>query len=191
MSLHLEVEPVGAPRRARLPLVVREATAGDTEALIAMHARCSPDSLRRRFLGAVPSPAALESLVVPARGWTWAAYDGAGVVHGVAHLVHDEDLDEWEFAVLVEDAWQQRGLGRRLASATSDRARRHRIAHVVAHTRSGNTGALGVLRGMGQLRLVSVDAAVLCIEVDIPPFGAAVPVPAPALLPFPPYAQPA
>src|SRR5437879_4442671 len=105
-------------------LVVRPVEPDDAERLRRFFGRLSDQTVYRRFftLFPAPPPAVLahllsgdgrdhESLavldgdeIVALAGWDRLAGDAAG----------DGETDEAEIAVLVEDAWQHRGLGRAL-----------------------------------------------------------------------------
>jgi len=106
-------------------VLLREAGPSDIPLVDALHARCSPASRRARFLSPTPRLDAeqLRALVDPAGGRSVLALtrDGGSAV-GLAdlRLVGPSAT----FGVLVEDAWQHRGLGtalvRRIAETAVD-----------------------------------------------------------------------
>jgi GNAT superfamily N-acetyltransferase len=104
---------------------VRELSTGDAAGVVAMVGRCGPETLYRRFLG--PRRDAAEVLAAELRrgrlrGCALGAVAGGRLV-GVASLA--AAVETWEAAVMVEDAWQGRGVGRalarRLAAAAAER----------------------------------------------------------------------
>src|SRR5690349_11318047 len=126
------VEPRPGPARVLLPdgaeVLLREAGPSDTPLVAALHARCSPESRRARFR----RPAArldaeqLRALLGP--GDTWAVLaltaDGGSAV-GLADLRADG-----VFGVLVEDAWQGRGVGTALLRSVVETAAEHGFAEL-------------------------------------------------------------
>ena len=103
-------------------------------ALEALWSRCSPATRSRRFLGALARPSWLvgggPALRAPRLDLgAWAGDD----LIGVGSVVSD-GADVWEAALLVEDAWQQRGVGSRLTGALVAAATRHGVRRVVLTT---------------------------------------------------------
>jgi GNAT superfamily N-acetyltransferase len=111
-------------------VLVREAAPSDSPLVAALHARCSPESRRARFL----SPTArlddeqLRELVGPEGGRAVLALtvDGGSAI-GLADLrlgARPGDMAPASVGVLVDDAWQGRGLGtallRRLAETAGE-----------------------------------------------------------------------
>ncbi len=96
-------------------VVLRVASASDAPLVAALHARCSPQSRRSRFLDPSPrlAPQVLDRLVGDASVSgiaVLALTTDEGSAVGLANL---EALGAGlgEFAILVEDAWQGRGVG--------------------------------------------------------------------------------
>ncbi|WP_211239339.1 GNAT family N-acetyltransferase [Actinokineospora inagensis] len=103
-----------------MQITLRLGTTADTDAVGALHARCSAQTLFTRYhagLGKIP-PRWLTRLLQPPNGTTVVAACGSEVV-AIAQLI-PTGRAEAEVAVLVEDGWQRRGLGtaliRRLAA---------------------------------------------------------------------------
>jgi GNAT superfamily N-acetyltransferase len=117
-----------APALRLLPgrnVEVRPARPGDLPRLEAFLARCSDETLYRRFHGAVGSAVDKElwRIAHPApshRSWVVVA---DGDVRGTATLAWGRDGDP-EAAFLVEDAWFRHGLGRALFGAVAEEAGR-------------------------------------------------------------------
>jgi GNAT superfamily N-acetyltransferase len=128
-------------------LTIRPAAVDDVPALTAMHHRCSRRTRRQRYLssGTRPGPADLTRMVNRRHGRTLVVTVPGGAVVAMGNLMHDGG--DAEVALLVEDAWQRRGIGtvlmRRLLAAVPE----GRTATAV--TEDGNAGMLAVLRGVG------------------------------------------
>jgi GNAT superfamily N-acetyltransferase len=108
------------------PVSLRRGHAGDLDAVLRMHARCSAATLHRRY--AEPAPASPRRRLArraldPARALCVLAVAGEEVV-GMAELSWAGSRGA-EAALLVEDGWQRRGIGTRLlhglALAASER----------------------------------------------------------------------
>jgi RimJ/RimL family protein N-acetyltransferase len=109
-------------------VLLREAVPSDVPLVDALHARCSPTSRRARFLSPIPrlDPDQLRSLVDPAGGRAVLALtrDGGSAV-GLADLRlvdPSSATPSATFGVLVEDAWQHRGLGTALVRRVAETA---------------------------------------------------------------------
>jgi RimJ/RimL family protein N-acetyltransferase len=76
--------------------------------------------------------------------------DGRERQVGVARYVKDESKPgEAEFAIVLADAWQGRGLGRTLLASLIDAARRDGVQRLVGTTLSENEGMLRLARRLG------------------------------------------
>jgi GNAT superfamily N-acetyltransferase len=152
-------------------VLVRPATRDDAPAVHDMHDRCSAESRRLRYFTAIPRlPAdALERLLVPRAGITLVVVRPDGPIAAVGSLLHTEDPGCGEVAVLVEDAWQGRGIGtallRRLGSLAAGRG----LAQLRAHVLPGNRRMLGVFdrAGLGGSR--SFADGVVMVRVPVVP----------------------
>ncbi|MGP3988217.1 GNAT family N-acetyltransferase [Streptomyces sp. 3N207] len=129
-------------------VTIRRADEGDLEAALAMHARCSKQTLSRRYHGPVKdADRYLRHLLSPRLGRTLAVESPAGELVALGHLLWDGD--ETEAALLVEDAWQRRGIGSALLRRLIGMARETRCESVYAVTQSSNTGMVAAMRGLG------------------------------------------
>ncbi|WP_040320121.1 ACT domain-containing protein [Aeromicrobium marinum] len=92
-----------------LPLV-REATLADIDNVAALHGRCSAATLYARYQAPLRMPMTTRMarrLVIPDTGTAWIAQTGLDVVgHAVLECVDQA----WTCQILVEDAWQGRGI---------------------------------------------------------------------------------
>ncbi|GGZ86758.1 hypothetical protein GCM10010389_26330 [Streptomyces echinoruber] len=129
-------------------LTIRRADSRDLAAARAMHERCSADTLRRRYHGPVgDADRYLDHLLSPRFGRTLAAQTASGRVVGLGHLLWDGD--ETEVALLVEDAWQRRGVGGELLARLVAMAAEAGCESVYAVTQSSNTGMVAAMRALG------------------------------------------
>lgn len=129
-------------------VTVRRADEGDLEAALAMHARCSEQTLDRRYHGPVKdADSYLRHLLSPRFGRTLAVESAAGALVALGHLMWDGD--ETEAALLVEDAWQQRGVGSELLRRLTRMAREAHCESVYAVMQASNTGMVATMRGLG------------------------------------------
>lgn len=129
-------------------ITVRRAGTDDLEAAKALHARCSPRTLRARYHGPLAdADRYLNHLLSPRFGRTLAVETVSGRVIGLGHLLWDGD--ETEVALLVEDEWQRRGIGSELLGRLAAMAAEAGCEHVYAVTQSSNTGMVAAMRGLG------------------------------------------
>lgn len=129
-------------------ITVRRADTGDLRAAKAMHERCSARTLGMRYHGPVgDADRYLGHLLSPRFGRTLAVQTASGRIVGLGHLLWDGD--ETEVALLVEDAWQRRGIGGELLGRLVAMAVEAGCASVYAVTQSSNTGMVAAMRGLG------------------------------------------
>jgi GNAT superfamily N-acetyltransferase len=127
----------------------RHATAHDVAPLVAMHRRCSPDTLHRRFHVPVAHvPARLvEQLVAPAGGWSIVAERRDDVVgHGCAGPIAPGVV---EVGLLVEDAHQGTGIGVRLIRDLAGEASRRGFSTLVCLAQADNESVVRTVRRAG------------------------------------------
>ncbi|MER6570005.1 GNAT family N-acetyltransferase [Streptomyces sp. NPDC001093] len=129
-------------------ITVRRADTGDVAAAKAMHERCSPRTLGMRYHGPVgDADRYLNHLLSPRFGRTLAAQTTSGRIVGLGHLLWDGD--ETEIALLIEDDWQQRGVGGELLGRLVAMAVEAGCESVYAVTQASNTGMVAAMRGLG------------------------------------------
>jgi acetyltransferase len=120
-----------------------------------MLSACSPDSIHMRFRGMVKHThefATRYCFIDYDRELAIVAEieeDGERKLAGVGRLVSDADHHDAEYAVLVADPWQGKGLSDLLTDYCLRIARQWGIGHVYAETTPDNNRMLAVLRANG------------------------------------------
>jgi ribosomal protein S18 acetylase RimI-like enzyme len=149
-------------------LAVRPAAPADLPALERFFARCSPDTLYRRFHG-VAGALAHEELVRTAHPSPThravVAVEG-GEVHGIGTLAFGRD-GEAEIAFVVEDAWMRRGVGRVLARGVLREARRLRVPRLTAYVQPDNSRARDFFRSIAPGASVRFEDRELVIDIPL------------------------
>ncbi|MEV4560205.1 GNAT family N-acetyltransferase [Kitasatospora sp. NPDC049285] len=157
-------------------LTVRRATPEDKPAALAMHARCSPESLRRRYHGPVrDADRYLDHLLDPRHGQTLAVETAQGRLVALAHLMWDDEGAE--IALLVEDAWQRRGLGVDLVRRMAALALEAGVRTVYAVTTSSNTGLISTMRRLEAPLDYQVEDGTLVITAHLAEAAEKLPAP--------------
>lgn len=151
-------------------ITVRRADTGDLDAAVAMHERCSSRTLTMRYHGPVgDADRYLNHLLSPRFGRTLAVQTASGRIVGLGHLLWDGD--ETEVALLVEDAWQRRGIGAELLERLVALAVEAGCESVYAVTQSSNTGMVAAMRGLGLPLDYQIEEGTLVITARIAPQG--------------------
>ncbi|WP_235193060.1 GNAT family N-acetyltransferase [Streptomyces viridochromogenes] len=149
-------------------ITVRRADTDDLRAAREMHERCSARTLKMRYHGPVgDADRYLNHLLSPRFGRTLAVQTASGRVVGLGHLLWDGD--ETEVALLVEDAWQRRGIGGELLRRLVAMAVEAGCASVYAVTQSSNTGMVAAMRGLGLPLDYQVEEGTLVITARLAP----------------------
>ncbi|WP_432169699.1 N-acetyltransferase family protein [Streptomyces sp. 1222.5] len=154
-------------------ITVRRIDTGDLPAAKAMHDRCSARTLGMRYHGPVPdADRYLNHLLSPRFGRTLAAQTTSGRVVGLGHLLWDGD--ETEIALLIEDAWQRRGIGAELLGRLVTMASEAGCDSVYAVTQASNTGMVAAMRGLGLPLDYQIEEGTLVItaRLDATPVAA-------------------
>jgi GNAT superfamily N-acetyltransferase len=132
---------------------MRPATDGDAPLVAALHARCAPHSRRSRFLSPTRqlAPAELEALLGEGSEFGRAVLavtaDGGSAV-GIANLDGD-GVGVARAAILVEDAWQGRGLGTALLRRMAETATEQGVTELTGVARADDLGVTRLLRRAG------------------------------------------
>jgi GNAT superfamily N-acetyltransferase len=153
-------------------LLIRPATGDDVEGVRRLHAHSSMLSRRRRYLGGaqMPSEARLRRMLEPVNGLTLLALhvdpaSGEERVVAMATLLTEGDLGE--VALLVQDAWQRRGIGTVLLRRLTAWAARMNFSALVAHTGADNVAMLRTLRRFGVADGGDRDGALLTLTLPV------------------------
>ncbi|MCX3063291.1 GNAT family N-acetyltransferase [Streptomyces beihaiensis] len=157
-------------------ITVRRADAADLAAARAMHERCSRRTLGLRYHGPVGDvDRYLNHLLSPHFGRTIAAQTASGRVVALGHLLWDGD--ETEVALLVEDAWQRRGIGSELLGRLVAMAIEAGCESVYAVTQAANTGMVAAMRGLGLPLDYQIEEGTLVItaRLDATPVSSRLP----------------
>ncbi|UXY25290.1 GNAT family N-acetyltransferase [Streptomyces sp. HUAS TT20] len=146
----------------------REAAPVDLVPVQKLHRRCSLGSRALRYHAGKSglSPAEWRQLSSPERGTTLVTSPAECMDHIIAmtNVMRTDQQGVGELAILIEDAWQARGLGTALAehaAAIARRAGHHALAAVVA---ASNQRMLHVLE---KLDATPVDAAGPVLDLRI------------------------
>ncbi|MBR8640363.1 GNAT family N-acetyltransferase [Streptomyces tuirus] len=152
-------------------ITVRRADTRDVEAARAMHERCSDRTLKLRYHGPVgDADRYLNHLLSPRFGRTLAVQSASGRLVGLGHLLWDGD--ETEIALIVEDAWQRRGVGTELLRRLVGMAVEAGCSSVYAVTQASNTGMVAAMRGLGLPLDYQVEEGTLVITARLGDAGA-------------------
>ncbi len=152
------------------PLVVAEVTVlppavTDTDALLAMLGRCSRASLFHRFHGFTDGVAYFAALLrARPDDQTLLAWSGSTCVGAATIAAGATGL--LDLGVLVEDAWQRRGIGTRLIASLLDDARAKGVTAVRADVLVDDAFILRAMRRIGPLR-VSVERGSFSIDINL------------------------
>jgi GNAT superfamily N-acetyltransferase len=154
VELEARLGPRTAPGRDVLSvregqeITVRRAGQDDLDDARALHGRCSDRTLGLRYHGpASDADRYLSHLLSPRFGRTLAVRTPAGRLVALGHLLWDGD--ETEVALIVEDAWQRRGIGSELLGRLTALAVEAGSTSVYAVTQASNTGMIAAMRGLG------------------------------------------
>ncbi len=181
LAIRTPARPSGADRilllRDGSEVRMRLAGPSDAPLVAALHARCSPETRRSRFLSPTPrlAPGQLDGLLGGESGAGQAVLavtvDGGSAV-GLANL-DPEGPGSARFAVLVENAWHGRGLGTALLRRVTDMATEQGVAEMTAVARPDDLGVTRLLRRAGLRPSAEITDGELRLRAPLPaPVGA-------------------
>ena len=145
-------------------LVVRPIRDDDRERLRRLWDRLSPETVYRRFFTLYPAlpSAVLEHLLAADHrdhdGLV--ALDGDEIVAVARWDRTPSDGGRAELSVMVEDAWQHRGLGRALMAALTAEAARHGVTDFAATILTENRPARRLATALGRPTSIELDGPV-------------------------------
>jgi GNAT superfamily N-acetyltransferase len=146
----------------------RTATLDDVEPVVAMHARCSPATLHRRFhvpVHEVPERL-VRRMIAPPRGWSVVA-DQCGRVVGLG-CAGPLSRTELEVGLLVEDAHQGSGVGSRMLRELAREGRVRGYRALICLAEADNGSVLPTVRRAGLDGVATIVDGVLEIVVPLP-----------------------
>ena len=155
-------------------VVIRLARPEDTEAISEMHARSSEATRYQRYF--TPNTDwredQLRRIAGGHRGATLVAVNWRGDIVGLGNVFPDRpgDTPAAEIAVIVEDAWQGRGLGGRMLEHLIELARRQGFDEVLALVLASNTGMVRLLErlGVGWTKEADPDLGATIVRLTAP-----------------------
>jgi GNAT superfamily N-acetyltransferase len=151
---------------------LRPGALSDVRSLTAMHARCSTDTLYRRFHAPLPrlSPRLARALLVPVEGLSLVASVGGEIVaSGMLALVADDDPREVtaELGILVEDGFQRQGIGTRLLHELAVEAASQGVDTLLCTVQPDNDAVLATIRRAQLKARVSVVDGVTQYRIPV------------------------
>jgi len=151
---------------------IRLARPEDADAVAAMHERCSAQSRYQRYLGGVSEwhDISLRRLTGGHRGATLVVMSEEGTIVGLGNVfpAAPDDAHAAEIAVIVEDAYQSRGIGTRLLRHMLELAERIGFQEVVAIVLAQNTAMLRVLEATRLDWTRELEEAVFTMRAPLP-----------------------
>ncbi|TNY37357.1 GNAT family N-acetyltransferase [Thermomonospora catenispora] len=150
-------------------VVVRPLERRDHAEVQAMHERCSAAARRARYFSPKPTlpRRALDLFCEPAYGLTLVAEGPDGSVLALAHLMHTLEPGVAELALLVEDAWQGRGLGRELTDLMLMLGRDRGLVELRATVLADNVRMRRLLTTAGARVRSGADPAVVELRIRL------------------------
>ncbi len=156
-------------------LRMRPLRESDRQGLIDLFGRCSPESIRYRFLRMITSlPDSLVDQLVSVDG---ARHVALVVTQGEAseqkivavgrYFADEKKTHVAEVSFLVEDAMQRRGIGTVLLDALAEIARRHKITRFSADVLADNRQMMSVFRKAGYAMTSNISYGVTHLEFPI------------------------
>jgi len=141
--------PLIGPSRTPLVPIVRESSLGDLDAVVAMHERCSAETLYARYQAPLRMPMTTRlarRLVLPDTGVGLVVQVGNDLV-GHGELVDIER--DWNFHLIIEDSWQGRGLGTMVVKHAAGLAKGMGASHLTFISAGSNDILLRAVGGAG------------------------------------------
>lgn len=153
-------------------VALRHGDASDLARVAALHGRCTPDTLRRRFHTAVPvvPERLVRQTLLPDDGWSVVAELGPDLV-GMA-CTGPLSCTDVEVGVLVEDAHQGRGIGTRLLRHVASEATSRGYRSLLCHLDLDNPAAERALARSGLVTTTEPWDGLRVVTVHLKPNGA-------------------
>ena len=166
--------PFAPPALAGHDVALRYGDVSDLSRLVALHRRCTPETLHRRFHTAVPvvPERLVRQTLLPDGGWSVVAELGPDLV-GVA-CTGPLSCTDLEVGVLVEDAHQGCGIGTQLLRHVASEATARGYRSMLCLTDPDNRAAERALARSGLVTASTPYDGMLVVTVRLQP-GDAVP----------------
>ncbi len=149
---------------------VRAVLAGDEVGLLGMFSRLSRNTIYLRFHAPYPGVPgwALEQFAGAARfgGGSLVAVVGDRII-GHAIYVHSENAREAEVAIVVEDGWRSRGVGKKLLATLAENAARGGVEVLTGQVLGENRHALGLFEAVFDGLRYSVEGGVYQVRAPL------------------------
>jgi GNAT superfamily N-acetyltransferase len=138
------------------PVLVRPSTPWDLVAVARMHGRCSPRTLLDgyRLGGRPPAVLTLDRELRNAFSFVAIARDGSVIATACFERDRGHPAYCAEVRVLVEDAWQRKGLGGELAAHLAGAAQVAGFTEVIAYPATALRAAQRLMPEIGRTRIV-------------------------------------
>jgi acetyl coenzyme A synthetase (ADP forming)-like protein len=156
-------------------LRLRALKQSDREGLVALFNRCSPETIRYRFLRMITelTGSMLDTLVAVdgvrhvALVITQGEAEEGRIIAVGRYIGHERHTDTAEVSFLVEDAMQRRGIGTVLLDTLAEIAREHGIKRFSADVLADNRVMLSVFRKAGYALASNISYGVTHLEFPI------------------------
>lgn len=148
---------------------VHRVTGSDAQTIASMWERCTLATRRGRFHAPVRNiPASyLKAVFADPSASLVAACQHCGAVVALASLIPNASQGSAELGVLVEDAWQRAGIGRRLVAHLITTAHVRGIAWLTASVLAENAKVADLLRQIPGEFSVAFDGPVLQVRIRL------------------------
>lgn len=154
-------------------VLIRLAQPGDADAVADLHQRCSERTRYLRYVSAGEwRDVQLRRLSGGHRGATLVALNRRGEVVALGNVFPEQDDPTGraaEMAIIVEDRYQRRGLGRAMVRRQVELAREMGFTAIVAVVLAENTGMLRLLRETELEWTSSIEDAMTTWRAPLPP----------------------
>jgi len=176
----LDFVPVAVKLRRGVRVTVRAIRPDDADRLQSAIRAMSDESRYSRFMGTLRElpPALLDQAIQPRAGreMQLVAVTGEGAEETIvagARYSSESGSTECEFAVALIDAWQGRGLARRLLELLMQHARASGFTRMEGYILASNTRMLGLARRLGFVTVESAEGpTVRKVRCDLTPSSA-------------------
>ena len=147
--------------------MIRRGAFDDAPLLVAMHERCSAETVARRYHAPMPllRPRLARTLLEPQHGFSVVATSRDQLI-GIATLARD-GADRHDLGLLVEDWWQHRGIGATLLRSVAAQAAALGLTMLHCVSQPGNAAALATIRRAGLTARVTMADALVHARIPI------------------------